>query len=853
MKSPTNLLFTHLSIMSDSSAKTPSIFKNKRFLDWVVAPLSLLLIILVGYYGLFFGQTLFVDEDVVTHFNHTYNPKHSNGWRPDVALGLTYFFGETGFAKGHVWSSPPSRDKMFKDNRLGFQTQVFIFIWIACFVQYLFLRKLIPDMGRMMAIILSSLIAFSSLRYEFLFILSNIMQIAATCILSLVLWDFFKQPKIRHYFYYTAIISALAFLGSSVCVFQLLVFVGIFSIGIAVYNRWHFLGKELWVAIKHFFILNIATGVSLAILGAWVFYSTLWEQIVVGYVRDPDYTSSHNVYWPGMIRAATHIFSYLNAGLFSPDSSVLGIKQNIETHSWNNFSPVFPFIFLVFLFLKSKSFWEYISKFVIVASFAFHEFLYWFPGFFNLAQQLVKFYPPGKLHPCIQVFEILMTGFLLMHVKDCAANWRGWHVKLAQAISCLLAPLYLGLCVVAFLTSMMPERAETLASAVVAFASPIIGSEEAQAFLSMLAVETVRLFHETMGWFSVFFYGTTALLLAVLAGGYWRGLLKLKSGFIFAFILLINNLFLSWAVYPLEKKPLIWDKLEINGKPAAESFGPTDRLVWVGLRPCSGRADYYECIKQKFFDEEFGSRRNIIGYRLTPALDFGKVRSFTPKPTADFINSFMRLEGHYEPGILRTLVMNPPIISSRTYDLSATNYILSKHFINPTDQLELVFKSKQFYLYRNHKAWPYYYFADRIEDIRSYEDLYDAEQGVAYLWQGDNKIILPPQSSDQERQLELAKFEYGNVEFKYASDKQEFLVIADSWHPNWRASVNGEDIPIFKTNGVFKGVLLPPGEGKVHFFFDSSLYLPGIWISVFAWSLFLFGWGWCAFRLRDRY
>jgi len=285
----------------------------------------------------------------------------------------------------------------------------------------------------------------------------------------------------------------------------------------------------------------------------------------------------------------------------------------------------------------------------------------------------------------------------------------------------------------------------------------------------------------------------------------------------------------------------------------AQILGPTDRLTQVGLPLCSGRTDYYDCIRSKFFNDEFGARRYITGYGLKRALDFGKDKSFSPKPTADFIKSFMRLEGHYEPGIIRTLTADPSIISSRIYDLSATNYIVSEHFINPTDQLELVFKSKQFYLYYNHNAWPYYYFADRIENIISYEDLYDAKEGVAYLWKDDNKVALPPGSSNQERKLELAKFEYGNIEFKYASDNQEFLVMADSWHPNWRARLNGEDIPIFKTNGEFKGVQLPPGEGTVHFFFDNVPYRPGIWITIIASSLFLFSWGWCAFKWRERY
>jgi uncharacterized membrane protein YfhO len=77
--------------------------------------------------------------------------------------------------------------------------------------------------------------------------------------------------------------------------------------------------------------------------------------------------------------------------------------------------------------------------------------------------------------------------------------------------------------------------------------------------------------------------------------------------------------------------------------------------------------------------------------------------------------------------------------------------------------------------------------------------------------------------------------------------------MADSWHPNWRAHLNGKETPIVKTNGVFKGVLLPPGEGVVHLFFDNSTYQNGVWISAITWSLFLFGWGWCRFRLREKW
>ena len=74
------------------------------------------------------------------------------------------------------------------------------------------------------------------------------------------------------------------------------------------------------------------------------------------------------------------------------------------------------------------------------------------------------------------------------------------------------------------------------------------------------------------------------------------------------------------------------------------------------------------------------------------------------------------------------------------------------------------------------------------------------------------------------------------------SDESELLVIADSWHPNWHATVNDSKVRILKANGVFKGILLPPGEGTISLFFDDSPYRFGILISIIAWVVFLSCW-----------
>ena len=225
-----------------------------------------------------------------------------------------------------------------------------------------------------------------------------------------------------------------------------------------------------------------------------------------------------------------------------------------------------------------------------------------------------------------------------------------------------------------------------------------------------------------------------------------------------------------------------------------------------------------------------------------PALEFSKLKSATPQPVADFITTLMHLEGIVKPGILRSMSYSESIFTSRMYDISAINYMVSENSIPPTKGLELIFKSKQFYLYRNLNAWPYFYLADSVETVNSYEDLYNAEQGKAYLWEDDEKITIPTKRLATNRSLKLLKFKYGDLKFRYQSDESELLVIADSWHPNWHATVNDSKVRILKANGVFKGILLPPGEGTISLFFDDSPYRFGILISIVAWVVFLSCW-----------
>lgn len=54
------------------------------------------------------------------------------------------------------------------------------------------------------------------------------------------------------------------------------------------------------------------------------------------------------------------------------------------------------------------------------------------------------------------------------------------------------------------------------------------------------------------------------------------------------------------------------------------------------------------------------------------------------------------------------------------------------------------------------------------------------------------------------------------------------LVLADTWYPGWRATVDGNPVAIDRVHGVFRSVRLPPGKHRIAFVFDPLSFRIGL-------------------------
>ncbi|MEK9164593.1 MAG: YfhO family protein, partial [Chloroflexota bacterium] len=61
------------------------------------------------------------------------------------------------------------------------------------------------------------------------------------------------------------------------------------------------------------------------------------------------------------------------------------------------------------------------------------------------------------------------------------------------------------------------------------------------------------------------------------------------------------------------------------------------------------------------------------------------------------------------------------------------------------------------------------------------------------------------------------------------------LVLNDVWYPGWRGTVNGVETTVYRANGAFRAVRVPPGHSTVIFTFESDSLKQGAWASALTW------------------
>ncbi len=94
---------------------------------------------------------------------------------------------------------------------------------------------------------------------------------------------------------------------------------------------------------------------------------------------------------------------------------------------------------------------------------------------------------------------------------------------------------------------------------------------------------------------------------------------------------------------------------------------------------------------------------------------------------------------------------------------------------------------------------------------------------------------------------------YDRVEVGVDTPQRGLLVLADTWYPGWKATLDGRPLPIHPVDSMFRGVMVPKGQHTVVFYYAPRTFKIGMGISIAALAVVLFGICYTLYlRLRER-
>jgi hypothetical protein len=202
------------------------------------------------------------------------------------------------------------------------------------------------------------------------------------------------------------------------------------------------------------------------------------------------------------------------------------------------------------------------------------------------------------------------------------------------------------------------------------------------------------------------------------------------------------------------------------------------------------------------------------------------VQHFIPQDMFDYFYRMYKDDKHFKPSYADRYYFLPN--DNNLFHLLGINYVFSEvHTF--ADPFELIGKFGDYYVYRNAKAFPRYYFVDTITTLSNETDLLETLYTTSYEQLKTKAFILgdvPRAGSralscrDERRSVVLVSYMPNSITFRTRSTCKEFLVFTDTYDRRWKVFINQTEARLYKTNLLFRGVSLPPGDHTVKFLYS---------------------------------
>jgi hypothetical protein len=173
------------------------------------------------------------------------------------------------------------------------------------------------------------------------------------------------------------------------------------------------------------------------------------------------------------------------------------------------------------------------------------------------------------------------------------------------------------------------------------------------------------------------------------------------------------------------------------------------------------------------------------------------------------------------------------------------------------ESLKLLATLEGAFLYENEKASARAFFVEGLIAASDEEEAFRilTEREVDFskeaLIEGAPKEL--PADAASGAGIVLGTMSPNRVSFEFEGlEKEAFCVVVESYYPGWRAFADGKEIPIYRTNGAFRGVFVPAGTHSLVMKFSVSNFRLALVLSLFFVVAFLLAVIWSFIGAKRR-
>ncbi len=142
-------------------------------------------------------------------------------------------------------------------------------------------------------------------------------------------------------------------------------------------------------------------------------------------------------------------------------------------------------------------------------------------------------------------------------------------------------------------------------------------------------------------------------------------------------------------------------------------------------------------------------------------------------------------------------------------------------------------------VYENEQVLPKAFFVDSVATAETAQEAYDLifADRIDFYTTAVVENYEPTTGPDSSSSVSVSNYTGAEMTFELERSEPGFLVISEIYYPDgWIALLNGEEIPIFKTNYLLRGVEIPAGTHTLELDFRPSSFYNGVklsWLSLF--------------------